>query len=619
MNYPGETAPSTEQIDRLADPGLDGVSIRNDVGRRFDRIGAEQLSRPPKQCAHFVQLLLQPGISHLLKVPRPRNPHNSLRSRVPPAAFGAGQTAKVSNRTGRYAWAVAIFGRNTARQRLRRAARESLKIPAFSSPVDCTPWVTGGLWPAELSTVTAETAPLVKYLKADLQRIVNSANEELKGIRRAGLAESTRQAEEARVINGARAFAVRRVESTVRHLHSVRPKAPSEYRPVNGAADTEKTARFKIAIPPPEPRPEPTEPIVSAEPPAPEFPEPKYLSTPVLDDHDWWSTPTPFAAEPEATEPKHAEPEPAEPEEPEPPEPPEPDDTEVLAEIATVLQEIAPLAEAPVAQPVRQPPVARPSEAPVDQAPIDEPLWQPPPPAWHPVPAAPAIDDTETTRHLVPVAEGESDRDRLERLLKFVARQEPGLRWAVGIRADGTTLLVTDLAHGWIPPGITLPADVCLLEPERRTGNASALLGQITLSASYAPSDPLGWATDYDPTETSSQPRELPAVDDLGWLLSEATHWRDGLPRMVHTLAKAGAAGTGIIDAEIDILRVYLDTSRYQLLAQYPDVDAGLLLNCLLLAATEGIATGNPVSANYHFAWFQMLSAPPASGWKTGR
>ncbi len=125
---------------------------------------------------------------------------------------------------------MAIFGRNTARQRLRRATRESLKIPAFSSPVDCTPWVTGGLWPAELSTVTAETAPLVKYLKADLQTIVNSANEELLGIRRAGLAESTRQAEEARVINGARAFAVRRVDSTVRHLRNMKPKLPTEYR-----------------------------------------------------------------------------------------------------------------------------------------------------------------------------------------------------------------------------------------------------------------------------------------------------------------------------------------------------------------------------------------------------
>ncbi len=162
---------------------------------------------------------------------------------------------------------MAIFGRNTARQRLRRAAQESLKIPAFKSPVDCTPWVTGGLWPAELSMVTAETAPLVKYLKADLQRIVNSANEELKNIRCAGLVDSTRQAEEARVINEARAFAVRRVESTVRHLHSMKSKLPTEHRPVNGVDETEKTTRFKIA--PPRPDPEPTTEIPVVEAPAP--------------------------------------------------------------------------------------------------------------------------------------------------------------------------------------------------------------------------------------------------------------------------------------------------------------------------------------------------------------
>ena len=178
-----------------------------------------------------------------------------------------------------------------------------------------------------------------------------------------------------------------------------------------------------------------------------------------------------------------------------------------------------------------------------------------------------------------------------------MARQEPGLRWAVGVRDDGSTLLVTDLAHGWIPPGVNLPADVRLLEPVRRKGTAAKMLGQTQLLATYAPGDPLGWATDYEVTDTSSRSRELPAVDDLGWLLGEATHWRDGLPRMVNTLAKAGAAGTGIVDAEIDILKVYLDTARYQLLAQYPDVDPSLLLNCLLLAATEGIATNNQINA----------------------
>jgi hypothetical protein len=502
---------------------------------------------------------------------------------------------------------VAIFGRNTARQRLRRATRESLKIPAFSSPVDCTPWVTGGLWPAELSTVTAETAPLVKYLKADLQKIVNSANEELSGIRRAGLADPVRQAEEARVINGARAFAVRRVESTVRHLRNMTPKLPAEHRPVNGTDDTQKTRRFKVAIAPTDT----TGPTDRSAPLDPESPDQGHRQAAVVDRHERWTEPVAEADQPAPA----AELEFGEPETLAPLHPSDSDDTDVLEEIATVLQEIAPLAEAPVEHPPRQPPPPRRTEAPVVEAP------RPTPAASHaepPVPAVPPVDDAATTRQPAPPVESEAERERLERLLKFVARQEPGLRWAVGNREDGTTLLVTDLAHGWIPPGITLPTDVVLLEPDRRTGNAAALLGRTTMSATYAPSDPLGWATDYDVTDTSSQPRELPAVDDLGWLLSEATHWRDGLPRMVNTLAKAGASGTGVLDAEIDILRVYLDTSRYRLFAQYPDIDAGLLLNCLLLAATEGIATGNLVSANYHFAWFQMLSAPPASGWKAG-
>ena len=44
----------------------------------------------------------------------------------------------------------------------------------------------------------------------------------------------------------------------------------------------------------------------------------------------------------------------------------------------------------------------------------------------------------------------EADSERLLRLVQFVARQEPGLRWAVSNREDGTTVLVTNLAHGWI-------------------------------------------------------------------------------------------------------------------------------------------------------------------------
>jgi hypothetical protein len=409
---------------------------------------------------------------------------------------------------------VAIFGRKTARQRLRRATRESLTIPTFSSPVDCTPWVIGGLWPAELSTASAETATLAEYLNADLQRITSSANDELRIIGRAGMGDSARQAEEARVINEARARAVRRVESTVRQLHTAtaggRARSPRDGVKDFATADIDKTQVI---------------PAVAAV----EVPENSEDREAVVVDRD-------------------DKPEPAMAEHP------------VVAKTVTT-----PQAEAPQA--------------------------------------------------LQATAEAESDDERLRRLVAFVARQEPRLNWAVGDHEDGTTVLVTDLAHGWVPAGIKLPSGVRLLEPGRRTGRASALIGDTTRAAAYSPGDPLGWSIDFATTQSSVQPRELPAVEDLGWQLIQATHWRDGVPRIVHTLAKAAGAGTGVVGDEVDLLRVHLDTARYRLLDQYPDADPALLLNCLLVAATEAIVTGDLISANYHFSWFQKLDAPPAGGW----
>jgi Family of unknown function (DUF5631)/Family of unknown function (DUF5632) len=377
---------------------------------------------------------------------------------------------------------VAIFGRNTARQRLRRATRESLSIPTFSSPVDCTPWVIGGLWPAELSTASAETATLAEYLNADLRRIASSANDELRIIRRAGMADSARQAEEARVINEARGRAERRVESTVRQLRNA--TATGRARPPRHAAREVAAANL--------------------------------------------------------------------------------DETQVIPAVRLV-----------------EPPATVENVA--------------TPPAETPEPP--------------PAAATESDTERLRRLVAFVARQEPKLNWAVGDYEDGTTVVATDLAHGWVPAGIQLPAGVRLLEPARRTGRASTLIGGALRAATYTPGDPLGWSIDFAATPSSVQARELPAVDDLGWQLIQATHWRDGVPRIVHTLAKAAAAATGVVDDEVDLLRVHLDTARYRLLEQYPDIDSALLLNCLLMAATEGMVTGDLISANYHFSWFQKLGA----------
>lgn len=403
---------------------------------------------------------------------------------------------------------MAIFGRKTARERLRRAARESLTVPAFSSPIDCAPWVIGGLWPAELWAISAENATFAEYLRDDLERIVNSANDELKVIRRAGMADSTRQAEAARVIDDARARAVQRVESAVRDLRTVTAEILAAHRRPDRARDITGIDLAETQV------------------------------LPAVTEGE----------EPEATRARH---------------------------------------RAPAGYSIRRVPETYVAALPD-------------------VPEAPEA-----------AGEPESDKERLRRLLAFVVRQEPGLRWAVGDKTDGTTVLVTDLAHGWIPPGITLPDGVRLLEPGRRTGRAAALIGDTTCAASYAPGDSLSRSTDFAATKASVLPRELPPIEDLGWVLGQATHWRDELPRIVHTLARAAAAGTGVVDEEVDLLRVHLDTARYQLVGQYPDANPEVLLNCLLLASTEGLVRADTVAANYHLAWFQKLSAPAPSKWAT--
>lgn len=373
---------------------------------------------------------------------------------------------------------MALFGRRAAHRRQEETGPHPPSIPGFSAPVaDCAPWVIGDLWPAELMTVTAETVRLADYLHADLRRIADRANDKLAAIGRSSLTGSARESAEVRVINAARAFAVLRVQSTVRQL-----------RP--GTAQ-------------------------------------------------WWANPAPADR---AEEPAVAEPEP----------------------------ELEPEPEAEDSEP-----------APPEPAP--------------PEPAPP---------------EPESDEQRVVRLLAFVARQEPRLCWAVGVGQDHHTVLATDLAHGWIPPGIDLPDGVRLPTPARRSGPARALLATVAPSVDYAPGDRLARLADFTGTETSTQPRELPSVEDPDQLLLAATRLRDGLPRMVHTVAGAVAAGTGVADSELDLLRVHLDTARYQLLAQYPDIDAALLLNCMLLAATVAVATADTVSANYHLAWFRALTTP---------
>ena len=202
---------------------------------------------------------------------------------------------------------------------------------------------------------------------------------------------------------------------------------------------------------------------------------------------------------------------------------------------------------------------------------------------------------------------------RLQRLVDFVARQEPRLCWAAGDLADGTTVVVTDLASGWVPPNIAIPSVVTLLEPGDRRGDLETLLGQVSASASYTPLHYLPESRDdTEPIATSLRPRQVPAVEELGWELGQATNWRDGLPQMAHTIARAASTRTGVIDVEIDLLQEHLTKLRELVISSYPDdVDAAAVANWQLLAAIDALAAADGIGANYHFAWFQALNRVP--------
>jgi hypothetical protein len=264
--------------------------------------------------------------------------------------------------------------------------------------------------------------------------------------------------------------------------------------------------------------------------------------------------------------------------------------------------------------------VASPASAPVSPSAgtggLAQPVVRQPTALAHPAPAGigeQAVAATAGGAAAGAASAAATARARLQRLVDFVASQEPRLRWSAGEQADGTTVLVTDLASGWIPPDIAIPSVVTLLDPSDRRGDIETLLGEVSASASYTPLHYLPEsADDTELIGTSTRPRQVPTVDDLGWELGQATNWRDGLPQMAHTLAKAASTGTGVVDNEVEFLRQHLAVLRDKVLDSYPDdIDAATVSNWQLLASINSLAADDTTGANYHFAWFQALNRVP--------
>lgn len=190
-----------------------------------------------------------------------------------------------------------------------------------------------------------------------------------------------------------------------------------------------------------------------------------------------------------------------------------------------------------------------------------------------------------------------------------LAFQEPRLRWAAGLDdADGQVVVVTDLAGGWLPSHVRPPAGVRLIEPsvDVASGGLSLdmLLGKTVFRADYVPGGPVGEPR----VELSDWPRKLEPVPDVRWEIRQAADWRDGLPRLAHTMAKAWATGNGVRPMEMDALRDFISHTKAEVLRSYPGaVHPHTVGNWMLTAAIEAFNNGESLLGTYHFSWFRAL------------
>ncbi|OBH69332.1 Tat (twin-arginine translocation) pathway signal sequence [Mycobacterium mantenii] len=205
-----------------------------------------------------------------------------------------------------------------------------------------------------------------------------------------------------------------------------------------------------------------------------------------------------------------------------------------------------------------------------------------------------------------------AEQQRLQRLVDAVARQEPRLSWAAGLRDDGvTTLLVTDLAGGWIPPHVRLPAHVTLLEPTARRHDANVvdLLGAITVAAAHHANSYVGEPGPDEPVLSGDRPARsaAPEVDELGPTLVDAVRRRDGLPRIAQAVAAPAVRKTGVLESETAMLRECAAEIQHTVMTAYPNHDAAAVGDWMLLAAIRALIDGHEYLANYHLAWFNAI------------
>lgn len=202
---------------------------------------------------------------------------------------------------------------------------------------------------------------------------------------------------------------------------------------------------------------------------------------------------------------------------------------------------------------------------------------------------------------------GDGEQARLNRIVGFVARQEPQISWAVGNRSDGTTVLACDLAFGWIPPRIAVPVDVELLTPSRKHTGVEELLGGAAPRAVYRPGCALAKETGMKAVSAAGSHPAAHCEDLLGELIEDASKRTGTAPAVRAVLTAPGGASDPAAAVGIKSVFAHVDAARRQLLSDYPLLDETVLGDCMLLCAIESCLIGDGAAAAYHYRWFTAL------------
>lgn len=207
----------------------------------------------------------------------------------------------------------------------------------------------------------------------------------------------------------------------------------------------------------------------------------------------------------------------------------------------------------------------------------------------------------------------QADRRDLQRKINVVARQAPMLGWAAGLRDDETTtIVVTDLAGGWIPPNVKLPPGVSLLHPAQHRPNMTTtdLLGAVVAAVTHHPNGYLSEPGPDDPVPGAGErARYGQQIDELRPTLIDAVHRCEGLPRIVQTVTRALVRKSGVADNEVDLFRRMVADIQVQALSAYPGNGAETVTDWMLLAAIDALIDGHEELARYHLAWHQTVAA----------